>query len=80
MSARLSLDIRVAGKVFVTSPADVMRFRDEFNRFESLAAAAASSSSLSPWSDERMMIGDWTLIATTNLPPATTATAGEAPR
>ena len=64
----LSLDLSsksAAGKVFVSSPCDAMRFRDEFVRFESLAESAAAPSS----SSAHALLGDWTLIATANLPP-----------
>lgn len=54
-----------AGKVFISSPADALKFRDEFVRFESEVASLSKSSTC----DKAMLLGDWTLIATANLPP-----------
>jgi len=56
-----------AGKVFVRSPANALRF--QYNQFELLATAAASSSSFpSLSSNPQMMIRDWTLVVAANLP------------
>jgi hypothetical protein len=56
-----------SGKIFVTCASDVMKFRDEFDNFVAIAADADASASASASSTE-MLIGDWRLIATANVP------------
>lgn len=52
--------------VFVSSPKDTTKFRDEFVRFESKVASSSSPSAYTSKRDS--LLGDWTLIATANVP------------
>lgn len=59
-----------AGKVFISSMKDAVKFRDEFVRFESKVADCLSSSSSLPLaytSKRDLMLGDWTFIATASV-------------
>ena len=72
-----------AGKVFISSMKDAVKFRDEFVRFESKVADCLSSSSSLPLaytSKRDLMLGDWTFIATASVTPRlfTTRTAHDA--
>ena len=54
-----------SGKIFVTRPADKIKLQNAINSLEALAESSADSEQLSK---KDMLLGDWTLIVTANLP------------
>ena len=55
-----------SGKIFVTRPADKIKLQNAINNLEALAESSAGSNEQS--SKKGMLLGDWTLIVTANLP------------
>ena len=57
-----------SGKIFVTRPADKIKLQNAINSLEALTESSSAGTSEQSSSKKDMLLGDWTLIVTANLP------------